>query len=94
MSAHQINFAISLLGDETVFRLPSQTVIAQDALLQNIVTPEFLKQNLGLAYLHESVCSTIGQARAAALGVRHLAITDLVSLTHAAASVAKAQGKG
>uniref|UniRef100_UPI00358DDEA2 uncharacterized protein n=1 Tax=Myxine glutinosa TaxID=7769 RepID=UPI00358DDEA2 len=80
-------------GDETVFRLPSQTVIAQDALLQNIVTPEFLKQHLGLAYLHESVCNTIGQARAAALGVRHLAVTDLVSLTHAAASAANAHGE-
>ncbi|XP_041072786.1 protein NO VEIN [Carcharodon carcharias] len=69
----------------TEYRLPSQTAITHDKLVQEVITPELLHKHLNLAYLSPVLQSALNPALVSALGVHKLNSTDIIAITKAIA---------
>ncbi|XP_067914661.1 uncharacterized protein wu:fj29h11 isoform X3 [Heterodontus francisci] len=69
----------------TEYRLPSQTAITQDNLVQEVITPEMLQKHLNLAYLSPVLQSALNPALVSALGVHKLSSADIIAVTKAIA---------
>ncbi|XP_067859939.1 uncharacterized protein wu:fj29h11 isoform X2 [Heptranchias perlo] len=69
----------------TEYRLPSQTAITHDILVQEVITPELLQKHLNLAYLSPVLQSALNPALVSALGVHKISSADIIAVTKAIA---------
>ncbi|XP_078082199.1 uncharacterized protein LOC144502066 [Mustelus asterias] len=67
------------------YRLPSQTAITHDMLVQEVITPELLQKHLNLAYLNPVLQSALNPALVSALGIHKLISSDIIAITKAIA---------
>ncbi|XP_072339919.1 uncharacterized protein [Scyliorhinus torazame] len=69
----------------TEYRLPTQTAITHDMLVQEVITPERLQKHLNLAYLNPVLQSALNPALVSALGIHKLSSSDIIAITKAIA---------
>uniref|UniRef100_A0A4W3JPJ6 Wu:fj29h11 n=2 Tax=Callorhinchus milii TaxID=7868 RepID=A0A4W3JPJ6_CALMI len=70
---------------KTEYRLPSQTAITHDVLVQEVIDSELLQKHLNLAYLNPRIQSELSPALASVLGVHKLTSADIIAVTKAIA---------
>ncbi|XP_078467254.1 LOW QUALITY PROTEIN: uncharacterized protein LOC144730360 [Lampetra planeri] len=71
-------------GEPLEFRPPSETTVARDELVREVVSPALLAQHLGLAYLHPAVArGALSPALARELGVHTLSADDVLAVARA-----------
>ena len=58
--------------------LPSQVVLSKDSLVREVISPDLLKEILGLHYLHEEVATSLNPALLDSLGIQTLGISHLI----------------
>ncbi|XP_076448916.1 LOW QUALITY PROTEIN: uncharacterized protein LOC143285481 [Babylonia areolata] len=62
------------------WKLPSQTVMVQDALVHEVISPELLEHHLGLYYVHREVAAMLSSALTRSLGVESITSEHLVQV--------------
>ncbi|XP_005090510.1 uncharacterized protein LOC101857532 isoform X2 [Aplysia californica] len=62
------------------WKKPSQTIICQDSLVREIVSPELLQHQLGLFYIHQDVLGALNEALTRALGVSSITVERLLHI--------------
>ncbi|XP_043925651.1 protein NO VEIN-like [Protopterus annectens] len=67
------------------YRLPSQTAVPFDHLVEEVITSEMLSKHLNLSYLHPLVHSSVPATLLAVLGVHRLSSSDVIAVTKAVA---------
>nr|KAG5712633.1 hypothetical protein BaRGS_029688 [Batillaria attramentaria] len=85
---HCIPVATSATGkkDAIEWKLPSQTVMVQDSLLLEVISPELLQRHLGLHYLHRDAAAMLSPLLARSLGVETITSDHLVQIGRSLAS--------
>ncbi|XP_039595107.1 protein NO VEIN [Polypterus senegalus] len=73
------------------YKLPSQTAVSSDFLIQEVISSEVLHKHLNLSYLNPAVQATLPAALMSVLGVHRLTGSDIVAVT---AAVSKELIKG
>ena len=67
-------------GVFTEWRLPSQTVIIEDNLTREVLTPALLKKYLGVSLLHEDVRSILSDSMRNSLGIKTISTDHLIEV--------------
>ncbi|KAL8608369.1 hypothetical protein ACOMHN_002602 [Nucella lapillus] len=68
------------------WKLPSQTVMVQDALVHEVISPELLERHLGLYYVHREVASMLSSALTRSLGMESITSEHLIQVGRSLAS--------
>ncbi len=70
----------SVFLSEVQWKLPSQLVIARDALCQQVAKASLLRQHLCLDYLHGDVAAILNPSLAQSLGIHTLSTSHLMEI--------------
>ena len=74
------------IADTIQWKLPSQTVMVQDALVREVISPELLEQHLGLHYVHRDVAAMLNPLLTRSLGVESITSDHLIQVGRSLAS--------
>lgn len=75
-----INLYVSFSDGNVEWKLPSQMVICQDPLIQQVISAEMLEQHLGLFYLHNAVMSAGNTPLLQSLGIKQISTQHLLEI--------------
>lgn len=67
-------------GAAIQWKLPSQTLMVQDSLVRQVISPELLEQHLGLHYVHREVASMLSPLLIRSLGVETITTDHLIQV--------------
>uniref|UniRef100_A0A8C5H5H6 Uncharacterized LOC114481634 n=1 Tax=Gouania willdenowi TaxID=441366 RepID=A0A8C5H5H6_GOUWI len=73
------------LGDQIVYKLPSQVAVCQDPVIRDVIGGDELEKHLSLSYLHPDLSPVPPSSLLTQLGVRHLRGPDVTTVTTAMA---------
>ncbi|KAK7114721.1 uncharacterized protein [Littorina saxatilis] len=62
------------------WKLPSQTVMVQDSLVREVISPELLERHLGLHYVHRDVAAMLSPLLTRSLGVESITSDHLIQV--------------
>ena len=62
------------------WKLPSQTVLVQDSLVREVISPEMLERHLGLHYVEREVSTMLNPLLVRSLGVESITSDHLVQI--------------
>lgn len=62
------------------WKIPSQTVMVQDSLVRDVISPDLLHQHLGLFYLHRDAVALLSPSLARSLGVEAITSEHLLQI--------------
>ena len=67
------------------WKLPSETVMAKDPLIRDVVQSSVLKTHLNCHYLHQRVVEECSTTLLSSLGVKKLQTSDLIGILNSVA---------
>lgn len=68
---------------KTVYKLPSQVAVCQDAVIRDVIGGDELERHLSLSYLHPGLSPAPPVSLLTHLGVRYLRGSDVTTVTTA-----------
>lgn len=69
------------------WKLPTQVVTVKDALIREVVTPEFLQKHFDLFYLHREVTDMLNPTLIQCLGIESLTTNHLIQIGKAITNI-------